>query len=179
MLAEFLGEEIYDRFWLSVRSNHSKLNQNVLLDRDEAVAVYAYTNVYPPFYDAINGALREGDAGHFLIELLDQAIAKLPNYTANIVYRWSSPPIGQMEDLARGDLVEELGYVSTLKEPNELDMVDVDCLLFSINHQNGRDISLYSDDFSSAIQEVLIPRGARFLQVALLSANCYMSLEQT
>ncbi|QLE36206.1 ADP-ribosyltransferase [Vibrio parahaemolyticus] len=179
MLAELLGEEIYDRFWLSVQINHSKLNKNVLLDRDEAVAVYAYTNVYPPFYDAINGALREGDTGHFLIAILDQAIVKLPNYSSNIVYRWSSPPIEQIEALERGELVEELGYVSTLKEPNELDMVDSDCLLLSISHQDGRDISLYSDDFSSAIQEVLIPRGARFLQVALLNADFDMSLEQT
>ncbi|QIR07979.1 ADP-ribosyltransferase [Salinivibrio costicola] len=179
MLVEFLGEEIYDRFWLSVQTNHSKLNKNVLLERDEAVALYAYTNVYPPFYDAINGALREGDAGHFLIALLDQAIAKLPNYSSNIVYRWTSPPIEQIKALERGSLVEELGYVSTLKEPNELDMVDGDCLLFSIYHLSGRDISLYSDDFSSAIQEVLIPRGASFLKVELLSSDFDMSLKQT
>lgn len=179
MLVEFLGEGIYDRFWLSVQINHSKLNKNVLLDRDEAVALYAYTNVYPPFYAAINSALREGDAEHFLIALLDQAIVKLPNYRSNIVYRWSSPPIEQMEALERGELVEELGYVSTLKEPNKLDMVDSDCLLFSISHQNGRDISLYSDDFSPAIQEVLIPRGASFLKVALLNPDLNMSLEQT
>ncbi|WP_232578474.1 hypothetical protein [Photobacterium carnosum] len=42
-------------------------------------------------------------------------------------------------------------------------MVDDDCILLKIKHLNGRDISLYSDDYSVDIQEVLIPRGSSFV----------------
>ncbi len=42
-------------------------------------------------------------------------------------------------------------------------MVEHDCIIIKIKHLNGRDISLYSDDYSPDIQEILIPRGSSFL----------------
>lgn len=162
MLAKYLDEQIYDMFWLSVLNNHSKLNKAVELSKDEAVSVYAYTNVHPPYYKMINESLRNGESDHFLIQLLDNAIERLPIFKQTIVYRWSAPPIEQIQLLFNGGTITELGFVSTLKEPNELDMSEPDCILSSIEHRTGRDISLYSDDFSAKIQEVLLPRNSTF-----------------
>ena len=75
MLAEFFGVELYDRFWLSVKVNHGKLNASIKVNRDEAVALYVYTNVVPPFYKSINEALRAGEDEHFILKLLDSALA--------------------------------------------------------------------------------------------------------
>jgi len=177
-LENYLTVAVYDQFWGMVQLNHSKRQKKVLLSRDEAVALYAYTVCYPPIYKEINSALRTGSLNNFLIKLVDSALLKLPIYSELFVYRWSIPAMDEQTKLANGEVVIDGAYLSTLKYPNELTMVECDCMLLKIKHLNGRDIGLYSDDFSADIQEVLIPRGASFLSYAPLDPNYDFTIEQ-
>ena len=161
-LVRLLKVDVYDHFYTIVQMNHSKVKQDIKLAKDEAVALHAYTKCYPPFYIEINTALRNGEYNNFLIKLIDSALSKLPDYHVSIVYRWTVPTLDEQLSLENDEILTELAYLSTLKLPNELDMVESDCLLVKINHINGKDIALYSDDYSADIQEVLIPRGATF-----------------
>lgn len=106
--------------------------------------------------------MREGNYNHFLIKLIDSALNLLPVYQDGVVYRWSVPTLDEQEKLGANDVVVENAYLSTLKAPNEITMAEPDCLLLKIFHLNGRDIALYSDDYSFDIQEVLIPRNSSF-----------------
>jgi len=161
-LIRLLKVDLYDQFYSIVQMNHSKVRKEILLSKDESVALHAYTKCYPPIYNEINSALRDGYHNHFLIKLIDIALSKLPNYDGEIVYRWTVPTLHEQDELANDNTVTECAYLSTLKLPNEITMVDSDCWLLRINHLNGKDVALYSDDYSSEIQEVLIPRGSAF-----------------
>ncbi|PST91302.1 hypothetical protein C9I86_08375 [Photobacterium sp. NCIMB 13483] len=162
-LENFLKVAVYDQFWAMVKLNHTKVKKEVLLSRDEAVALYAYTTCYPPMYKEINSALRAGKLNNFIIKLVDSGLTKLPIYQEQFVYRWSIPTLDEQEALANNEVTIDGAYLSTLKAPNEITMVEHDCMLLKIKHLNGRDIALYSDDYSIEIQEVLIPRGSSFI----------------
>lgn len=177
-LERFLKVAIYDQFWSVVQLNHSKVQKKVFLSRDEAVALYAYTVCYPPMYKEINSALREGKLNNFLIKLVDSALDNLPIYTDRFVYRWSVPTLDEQDKLATNAVVTDGAYLSTLKKPNTLTMVEHDCWLIKIKHLNGRDISLFSDDFSVDIQEILIPRGSSFLLSPHHDPSVDLSIEQ-
>ncbi|NMD50398.1 hypothetical protein HG547_01935 [Shewanella sp. DNRA4] len=177
-LENFLKVAVYDQFWSVVQLNHSKVQKEVFLSRDEAVALYAYTVCYPPMYKAINSALRENRLNNFLIKLVDSALNKLPVYTARYVYRWSMPTLNEQAKLANNEVIVDRAYLSTLKVPNVLTMVEHDCIIIKIKHLNGRDISLFSDDFSADIQEVLIPRGSSFLQYHPHDPDFDLTIEQ-
>ncbi|MGR5187742.1 ADP-ribosyltransferase [Photobacterium damselae] len=177
-LKNFLKVAVYDQFWSVVMLNHSKVQKEILLSRDEAVALYAYTVCYPPMYKEINAALREGRLNNFLIKLVDSALNKLPIYTERVVYRWSVPTLDEQGKLAANEVVIDGAYLSTLKVPNELTMVEHDCMLIKITHLNGRDISLYSDDYSPDIQEVLIPRGSSFISANIQDTQFDLTIDQ-
>ncbi len=177
-LENFLKVAVYDQFWSIVQLNHNKVQKEVFLSRDEAVALYAYTVCYPPMYKEINTALREGRLNNFLVKLVDSALNKLPVYSGQFVYRWSVPTLDEQANLAANDVVIDGAYLSTLKLPNELTMVEHDCMLIKISHLNGRDISLYSDDYSADIQEVLIPRGSSFVLSNLDEPEFDLTIEQ-
>ncbi|MGF1878096.1 ADP-ribosyltransferase [Photobacterium frigidiphilum] len=177
-LKKFLKVAVYDQFWSIVKLNHSKVQKDIILPRDEAVALYAYTVCYPPMYQEINAALREGKLNNFLIKLVDSALDQLPIYQDRFVYRWSIPTLGEQEQLANNEAVVEGAYLSTLKEPNEITMVENDCMLLKVVHLNGRDIALYSDDYSAEIQEVLIPRGSSFVSLTPLDPDYDFTLNQ-
>ncbi|NMH66281.1 ADP-ribosyltransferase [Shewanella salipaludis] len=161
-LERLLKVDIYDQFLAIVQMNHGKLKKEISVTRDEAVALHAYTKCYPPIYQEINSALRDGKFNHFLIKLIDSALNKLPVYGESEVYRWTVPTLDEQECLEGNLQVTENAYLSTLKAPNQIDMAEHDCWLIKISHLNGRDIALFSDDFSLEIQEVLIPRGSSF-----------------
>jgi hypothetical protein len=165
-LVRLLKVDVYDQFYSIVQMNHGRVKKDIQLAKDEAVALHAYTKCYPPLYIEINSALRDGQYNHFLIKLIDSALSKLPNYDENIVYRWTVPTLEEQRSLENEGMVTEYAYVSTLKLPNEIDMAESDCWLVRINHINGKDIALYSDDYSVDIQEVLIPRGSVFQKLA-------------
>ncbi|MEZ8987182.1 hypothetical protein OAI_00045 [Vibrio cyclitrophicus FF160] len=177
-LKNFLKVAVYDQFWGMVQLNHSKVQKDILLTRDEAVALYAYTVCYPPMYIEINAALRKGKLNNFLIKLVDSALAKLPIYQELFVYRWSVPTLDEQDKLANDEVVVDGAYLSTLKAPNEITMVEHDCMLLKIKHLNGRDIALYSDDYSIDIQEVLIPRGSSFVCFNLDDPEYNLTIEQ-
>jgi hypothetical protein len=177
-LVRFLKVEIYDQFYSIVQLNHSIVKKDIKLAKDEAVALHAYTKCYPPFFITINSALRGGDYNHFLIKLIDSALSKLPDYDEKIVYRWAVPTLDERRSLENNETITEHAYLSTLKLPNELTMVESDCLLLKINHLNGKDIALYSDDYSADIQEVLIPRGGIFQKHAEPDANYDLDIMQ-
>ena len=177
-LEKFLKVAVYDQFWGIVRLNHSKVQKDVILPRDEAVALYAYTVCYPPMYQKINSALREGKLNNFLIKLVDSALNRLPIYQDRFVYRWSVPTLDEQDRLANNEVVIDGAYLSTLKAPNEITMVEHDCILLKINHLNGRDIALYSDDYSVEIQEVLIPRGSSFVSLVPLDPDYDLTINQ-
>jgi len=177
-LKNFLKVAVYDQFWSVVLLNHSKVKKEVALTRDEAVALYAYTVCYPPMYKEINAALRAGTLNNFLIKLVDSALSKLPVYNGIALYRWTLPTLDEQDKLINNEIITELAYISTLKEPNELTMAEHDCMLLKIIHLNGRDISLYSDDFSIDIQEVLIPRGSSFVLAQTHDQNFDFTLQQ-
>ena len=162
-LKRLLKVATYDQFWNMVQLNHSKVNQEVKLIKDEAIALYAYTLCHPPFYKEINKALRNGDTNNFIIKLIDSAIKNLPIYRGKYVFRWTLPLLEEKEKLDSYEEVFEKAYLSTLKFPNEITMADPECILFKIEHLNGRDIALYSDDYSIDIQEVILPRGSSFI----------------
>jgi hypothetical protein len=177
-LENFLKVAVYDQFWSVVKLNHSKVQKDVFLSRDEAVALYAYTVCYPPMYKEINSALREGKLNNFLIKLVDSALTKLPIYSEPFVYRWSIPIMDEQNKLTNNEVIIDCAYLSTLKAPNDLTMVEYDCMLLKIKHLNGRDIALYSDDYSADIQEVLIPRGASYLPYIPVDSNYDFTIEQ-
>lgn len=177
-LERFLKVDVYDQFWSIVKLNHSRVQKDVMLPRDEAVALYAYTVCYPPMYQEINFALREGKLNNFLIKLVDSALNLLPVYQDRFVYRWTVPTLDERDKLANDDVVIDGAYLSTLKAPNEIDMVESDCILLKINHLNGRDIALYSDDYSAEIQEVLIPRGSSFVSLVPPDDNYDLTINQ-
>ena len=161
-LLRLLKVDIYDQFYSIVQMNHGNVKRDITLSKDEAVAIHAYTKCYPPIYTEINSALREGYNNHFLIKLIDTALTKLPNYNGKVVFRWTIPTLLEQDQLENNIPITENAYLSTLKLPNEITMVESDCWLLRIHHLNGKDVSLYSDDYSSDIQEVLIPRGSAF-----------------
>ena len=177
-LENFLKVAVYDQFWGMVKLNHTKVQKEVFLSRDEAVALYAYTACYPPMYKEINAALREGKLNNFLIKLVDSALNKLPIYSGQFVYRWSVPTLDEQAKLAANEVVIDGAYLSTLKLPNELTMVEHDSMLIKILHLNGRDVSLYSDDYSADIQEILIPRGSSFVLGAPDEPDFDLKIEQ-
>lgn len=154
------------------------LNKNVVLTKDESVALYSYTNVYPPFYEALNSELRCSVEENQLIPLIDSALRKLPIYSGEFVYRCSCPLAEEIATLAEGGIVVDRGYLSTLKRFHRIDMIFEIDYEMKIMHFNGRDISLYSDDFSSKIQEVLLPRGSSFKQVSIEENLGTIVLEQ-
>ncbi|MCU8474787.1 ADP-ribosyltransferase, partial [Vibrio vulnificus] len=92
--------------------------------------------------------------------------------------RWSVPTLDEQGKLAANEVVIDGAYLSTLKVPNELTMVEHDCMLIKITHLNGRDISLYSDDYSPDIQEVLIPRGSLFISANIQDTQFDLTIEQ-
>lgn len=177
-LVRLLKVDVYDQFYSIVQLNHSRVKKDIKLARDEAVALHAYTKCYPPFYIEINSALRGGEYNNFLIKLIDSALSKLPDYDEKIVYRWTVPTLEEQVSLNNDEMITEHAYLSTLKLPNELDMVESDCLLVKIKHLNGKDIALYSDDYSIDIQEVLIPRGSTFQKVAEPDINYDLDMMQ-
>jgi hypothetical protein len=85
-------EYLLDMWWLAIRNSHEQAKKDILLDYDEAIAVYAYTNVCPPFYEKINDALRSGE-NHYLVELIDSALSKLPIDESSVVHRLGYKPI--------------------------------------------------------------------------------------
>lgn len=177
-LKRLLKVDIYDQFWRMVQLNHSKVKQEIQLSKDEAVSLYAYTLCHPPLYKELNSALRNGNSNNFIVKLIDSAIDTLPFYSGNFVYRWSNPTICEKSSLEGNETVIEKAYLSTLKAPNELTMAETDCMLLKIKQLNGRDITLYSDDFAPDIQEVLLPRNSVFKKSPNLDDNFDLILEQ-
>jgi len=177
-LERLLKVGIYDQFLAIVQMNHRKVQKKISVTRDEAVALNAYTKCYPPIYQEINSALRDGKFNHFLIKLIDSALNKLPIYGESDVYRWTVPTLDEQERLAGNIQVTENAYLSTLKVPNRIDMVEHDCWLIKISHLNGRDVGVFSDDFSPEIQEVLIPRSSSFSCANEHDASFDLTLQQ-
>lgn len=154
-------EYLLDRWWLSICKSHEHANKNILLDYDEVIAVYAYTNNYPPFYEKINEALRSGQ-NHQLVELIDSALSKLPVDESSVVHRWCPISVLEMNILISGEPIINAGYASTNLHPKRYDGSSFDCDSIRIFSHTGRNISLYSDDISLGLEEILIPRDSRF-----------------
>ena len=177
-LKRLLRVDVYDQFWRMVQLNHSKVQKEVKLSKDEAISLYAYTLCHPPLYKDVNSALRNGDSNNFIVKLIDSAIGNLPIYSGNYVYRWSTPLICEQTSLHENETVLEKAYLSTLKAPNQLNMAEPDCMLLKIKQLNGRDIALYSDDFDPEIQEVILPRNSVFKKSLDLDVSFDLILEQ-
>ena len=178
-LIRLLKVDIYDQFYSIVQMNHDRVKKEISLSKDEAVALHAYTKCYPLIYSEINFALRDGFNNHFLIKLIDAALNKLPNYDGQVVYRWTVPTLPEQDELENDGTVTEYAYLSTLKLPNEITMIESDCWLLRINHLNGKDVALYSDDYSIEIQEVLIPRGSTFQKSEVPNTEYDLDIEHT
>nr|TRO71713.1 hypothetical protein E5140_18485 [Pantoea agglomerans] len=154
-------EYLLDMWWLAIRKSHEQANKDILLDYDEAIAVYAYTNNYPPFYDKINDALRTGE-DHYLVELIDSALSKLPVDESSVVHRWCTISTSEINILISGDSIINAGYTSTNLHAKRYDGSSFDCDSIRIFSLIGRNISLYSYDNSIGLEEILIPRNSRF-----------------
>lgn len=148
-------------WWLAIQNAHENANINIVLDYDEAIAVYAYTNCIPPFYEKINSALRAGE-DYYLVPLIDSALQKLPIHTSTVVHRWTDMSEGDIGILTHGGVFLNAGYTSTNMHSRRYDGAGFDCESFRIFMHTGRNISLYSDDFSFQLEEILIPRNASF-----------------
>lgn len=147
-------------WWSAIQTSHRQANKPILLNYNEALAIYAYTNCYPPFYKDINNALREG-AHHYLVDLIDFALKKLPVHHESVAYRWAKFE-DNLELLLSKSIITNLAYTSTNLHARRYDGSDFDTDSMRIFMHLGRDISLYSDDNSPGLQEALIPRGANF-----------------
>jgi hypothetical protein len=90
------------------------------------------------------------------IRALDRALAKLPRH-AGIVHRFEVPYEGG-PDYRPGAIVHNAGYVSTSRHPFS---VPEPVILIEIDTISGRDVSALSGYQKE--EEVVIPRGARFL----------------
>lgn len=156
-MAKEVGEYLLDMWWGSIKTSHEEARKQIILDYDEALAVYAYTNGQPPFFEDINSALRCGEH-HYLVDLIDSALQKLPVHSESLTYRWAS--IG--DSLLPNGVMTNLAYTSTNLQTRRYDGTDFDTDSMRIFMHLGRDISLYSDDNSPGLQEALIPRGSRF-----------------
>lgn len=154
-------EYLLDMWWLAIRKSHEQANKNILLGYDEAIAVYAYTNNYPPFYETINDALRSGE-NHYLVELIDSALSKLPIDESSVVHRWCPISDSDINLLTSGETIINAGYTSTNLHTKRYDGSSFDCDSIRIFSHTGRNISLYSDDNSLGLEEILIPRNSRF-----------------
>lgn len=161
VIRDEVADYLLDMWWLAIRSSHEKANKEILLTSEEALAVYAYTNCRPPYYQEINNALRDGE-DHYMVELIDSALAKLPPETSSVVHRWAIIPGQEIEELRAGNIVTNLGYTSTNREPNRFEECEYGSDSMRIFQHLGRDISLYSDDNSPGLVEVLIPRNSTF-----------------
>lgn len=150
-----------DRFWSAIKSMHANANKPILLTKHEAIALYAYTNCYPPFFEEINNDLRADETNQF-ITAIDSGLAKLPIFPESQLHRWAPIPTEELELLNSGEVVTNLGYTSTNLFPKRFDACDPDCDAMRIYLSDGRDISLYSDDVGINLHEILIPRGASF-----------------
>ncbi|MBH3270845.1 hypothetical protein I5N37_05695 [Serratia marcescens] len=163
-MANEVGEYIVDMWWGNIKSSHEAVKKEITLDYDEALAVYAYTNCLPPFFEDINGALRRGE-DHYLVDLIDSALQKLPVHSESLTYRWAN--IGDdLQLLLSNGIMTNLAYTSTNLQTRRYDGTDFDTDSMRIFMHLGRDISLYSDDNSLGLQEALIPRGASFRLLA-------------
>lgn len=163
-MAQEVGEYLLDMWWLAIQNAHEQVNKAIQLSYDEALAVYAYTNCHPPFYEDINGALR-AEQDHYLVPLIDSALEKLPYHPESVTHRWAS--LGaDLEILLSNGIITNNGYTSTNLETKRYDGSDFDTDSMRIFMHLGRDISLYSDDNTPGLREALIPRGARFRLLA-------------
>ncbi|WP_454719375.1 hypothetical protein [Citrobacter freundii] len=171
-MAQEIGEYLLDMWWGTIKSSHEKIRKPITLEYDEALAVYAYTNCQPPFFEDINSALRCGEH-HYLVDLIDSALEKLPVHSESVTYRWAN--IGNDLQLLLSDgVMTNLAYTSTNLQTRRYDGTDFDTDSIRIFMHLGRDISLYSDDNSPGLQEALIPRGARFRLLAQNSVPEFM-----
>ncbi|MBX4605972.1 hypothetical protein C7266_01360 [Klebsiella variicola] len=167
-----VGEYLLDMWWGTIKSSHEKIRKPITLEYDEALAVYAYTNCQPPFFEDINGALRRGEH-HYLVDLIDSALEKLPVHSESVTYRWAT--IGNdLQLLLSKGVMTNLAYTSTNLQTRRYDGNDFDTDSMRIFMHLGRDISLYSDDNSLGLQEALIPRGASFRLLAQNSVPEFM-----
>lgn len=160
LMVQEVGEYLLDMWWGTIQTSHEQARKPIQLSYDEALAVYAYTNCHPPFYEDINGALRCREH-HYLVELIDSALQKLPVHYESVAYRWAN--IGDdLGPLLSNGVITNLAYTSTNLQACRYDGGDFDTNSMRIFMHLGRDISLYSDDNSPGLQEALIPRGAKF-----------------
>lgn len=159
-IIEDVSDYLLDMWWSAIQNSHKQANKPIQLDYNEALAVYAYTNCCPPFYKEINSALRSGEH-HYLVDLIDSALQKLPVHYESVAYRWAKLE-DNLELLLSNSIITNLAYTSTNLQTRRYDGSDFDTDSMRIFMHLGRDISLYSDDNSLGLQEALIPRGAKF-----------------
>lgn len=164
LMAQEVTEYVIDTWWQTIKSSHEKAHKQITLDKEEALAIYAYTNCMPPFFEEINGALRCREE-HYLVDLIDSGLRKLPIHFESLTHRWAKIGDDLQLLLSQGVMIN-LGYTSTNLNPHRYDGSDFDTDSMRIFMHLGRDISLYSDDNSLGLQELLIPRGASFRLLA-------------
>lgn len=172
LMAQDVNEYLLDMWWGSIKSSHEKANKAITLNYNEALAVYAYTNCFPPFFEDINGALRCGE-DHYLVGLIDSALQKLPVHSESLTYRWASIDSDLQVLLSKGVMINR-AYTSTNLQTRRFDGTGFNTDSMRIFMHLGRDISLYSDDNSPGLQEALIPRGARFRLLAQNAVPAFM-----
>ena len=160
-MAQEVGEYFLDMWWGTIKSSHEEIRKPITLEYDEALAVYAYTNCQPPFFEDINGALRCGEH-HYLVDLIDSALEKLPVHSESVAYRWAS--IGNDLQLLLSDCVmTNLAYTSTNLQTRRYDGTGFDTDSMRIFMHLGRDISLYSDDNSRVFKKPLSQEAQAFV----------------
>lgn len=120
--------------------------------------------LHATFFEEINGALRCREE-HYLVDLIDSGLRKLPIHFESLTHRWAKIGDDLQLLLSQGVMIN-LGYTSTNLHPHRYDGSDFDTDSMRIFMHLGRDISLYSDDNSLGLQELLIPRGASFRLLA-------------
>ncbi len=161
IMANEVEEYLLDMWWGAIKTSHESARKEIILDYDEALAIYAYTNCRPPFYQDINNALRYSH-DHYLVSLIDSALLKLPLHNESVVHRWTAIDSAQMQILLSDEVVTNQAYTSTNIQTRRYDGSEFNVDSMRIFMHLGRDISLYSDDNTPGLQEALIPRGAKF-----------------